>query len=266
MGSSQQHGFVVEDLLKKEVDRYAAHQGVSPPQIESRYTAKFDIPSHRDPYGQALPTSVKTSRFIGPRTLVCLSDAVRIAGLTEVPKMRLLVALYQQEGANKVFSEVREYLIEDEEWRKIMGDAPAELIEDFHLALKEPDHKKARAVAREWKRRMADEFPSAMRWNPKIDSKNQRRLQCSVRLEDIEANIQDKSRIRVFGQQFKQPGNAPRPAYLKTKGRHLWGDGICLPFRIESPPRARSKKTPEPAPASVATAPPPNRRRTRSMV
>lgn len=259
MASSQQHGFVVEDLFKKEFDRHATHAGVSPPQITSRYTAKFDIPAHRDPYGQGLPTSVKTSRFSGPKTLVCLSDAVRIAGLAEVPRMRLLVALYQQQGEQKVFSEVREYLIEADEWRKIMGDVPVEMIEDFHLALKEPDHKKARAVAREWKKKLADEFPSFMRWNPKIDSKNQRRLQCSVRLEDIEAVIVDKSRIRVFGQPFKQP-SAPRPAYLRSKGRKLWGDGICLPFKIASPPRLRVKKddAPQEAPA--------HRRRTRSMV
>lgn len=266
MGSSQQHGFVVEDLLKKEVDRYAAHQGVSPPQINSRYTAKFDIPSHRDPYGKALPTSVKTSRFVGPKTLVCLSDAVRIAGLGEVEKMRLLVALYRQDGADKVFSEVREYIVYAEEWRAIMGEAPVELIEDFHLALKEPDHKKARLVAREWKRRMAEEYPSAMRWNPKIDSKNQRRLQCSVRLEDIEANILDKSRIRVFGQPFKIPGSAPRPAYLKTQGRHLWGDGICLPFKIASPPRARVKKADAAVVEDAQQVPASGRRPSRSMV
>ena len=257
---SQQHGFVVEDLFKKEFERHASHAGVGLPQITSRYTAKFDIPAHRDPYGQGLPTSVKTSRFTGPKTLVCLSDAVRIAGLTEVPRMRLLVALYQQQGQEKVFSEVREYLIEADEWRKIMGDVPVEMIEDFHLALKEPDHKKARAVARDWKKRLADEFPSSMRWNPKIDSKNQRRLQCSVRLEDIEAAIVDKARIRVFGQSFKQPG-APRPAYLRSKGRHLWGDGICLPFKIASPPRLRVKKDEKPD-----EAPPAHRRRSRSMV
>lgn len=274
MGSSQQHGFVVEDILKKEFDRQlkdATSHRVVPPPISTRYTARFDIPSHRDPYGKGLPTSIKACRFTGPRTLVCLSDAVRISGLGDMKHMRLLVALYRQEGQEKNFSEVREYLIEGSEWRKLMGEAPTDVIEEFHEALREPDHRRARVVAREWKQRMAEDFPSAMRWNPKIDSKNQRRLQCSVRLEDIEAVITDKSRIRVFGRAFPQSaGQPPRPAYLKPKSRHLWGDGVCLPFSIASPPRQRQpKSTPQPSPlpaVSVVVDPAPRRRSGRSMV
>ena len=243
MGSSQQHGFIVEDLLKKEFDPYAGQaQGKQAPPINSRYTARFDVPGNRDPYGQGLPTSIKTARFTGPNSLVCLSDAVRIAGLMEVPKMRLLVALYQQEGQNKVFSEVREYLIEANEWKTLMGSVPVDLIDDFHVALRAGDPSRARQVARQWKKRLSDEFPSSMRWNPKIDSKTQRRLQCSVRLCDIEAAITDKARICVFGKPITLPQSVVRPIYLKPKFSRLYrrdADALRLPFEIHSPPRVR---------------------------
>lgn len=264
MQSSQQHGFVVEDLLKKEFDRYAFHQGIAPPPIYTRYTAKFDVPSHRDPYGKGLPTSIKTAQYSGPKTLVCMSDAVRIVGLGQVPQMRLLVALYQQEGDQKNFCEVREYIVQGDEWKTLMGDVPAEVIEDFHNDLKHPDHKKARSIAREWKKRVRNEYPSDMRWNAKIDSKNQRRLQCSVRLEDLERAILDKNRIRVFGKPFPPKKDEKKPAYLREKSRRLWGNGLCLPFKVHSPVRARN-----PRPASlhdpVVSTPTSSRRMGKSM-
>lgn len=244
MTSSQQHGFAVEEKLAAEFERYVAHHGIRPPHASPEYTARFDVGAHRDPYGQGLPSSIKTAKYIGPRTLVCLSDAVRIASLTEVPRMRLLVALYRQEKDRKVFSEMREYLIEGDEWSKLMGEVPIDHVEAFSNAIKAPGvHTQARAVAKQWRERLAQDYPGAMRWNAKIDSKRQRRLQCSVRLEDIEAVIANKSRIRVFGAALETPGKAAlparRPAYLRPVARRLWMDGLGLPFSVKSPPRVR---------------------------
>lgn len=251
MASSQQHGFIVEEIIKREFDRLSTLGGIAPPQIHTRYTARFDIPAHRDLYGKALPTSIKSAQFRGGKTLVCLSDAVRIAGLQDAGEMRLIVALYRQDGNEKVVSEVREYVMRPEEWQDLMGGAPVDVVESFHEAIKVPDHTKARKIARKWKEKMAEEYPSAMRWNPKIDSKNQRRLQCSVRLEDIEAAIVDKSRIRVFGKELPLERGLRRPKYLCSMNPRLWGDGQALPFRIQSPPRQRSvKPAPPPTPPS----------------
>lgn len=241
MSSSQNHGFTVEEKLTAEFERYVARHGISPPAGTTEYTARFDVGSHRDPYGQGLPSSIKTSKYIGPKTLVCLSDAVRIASLTDVPKMRLLVALYRQDKDNKVFSEMREYIIEGSEWEKLMGSVPVEHVEAFSNAIKSPEaHTQARSVARQWRDKLKQEYPSAMRWNAKIDSKRQRRLQCSVRLEDIEAVIVNKSRIRVFGSPLPTVGH--RPAYLRPVARCLWMDGLSLPFSVFSPPRKRNPK------------------------
>jgi hypothetical protein len=257
MTSSQDHGFALENKLALEFERYVTRHGVRPPVSSTEYTARFDVSAHRDPYGQGLPSSIKTSKYIGPKTLVCLSDAVRISSLSEVPKMRLLVALYRHQNDKKVFSEIREYLIEGKEWAKLMGGVPPDHIESFSKAIKIPDASSARARARVWRDRIAQAYPGAMRWNAKIDSKNQRRLQCSVRIEDIEAAIVDKSRIRVFGTAL--PTVDPRPAYLRPVARRLWMDGMGLPFSVSSPPRLRHPKNPAPIvpPKAPATRPRP---------
>jgi hypothetical protein len=269
MTSSQNHGFIVEDIIKQEFERISTFDSVPPPTVHTRYTARFDIPAHRDIYGKGMPTSIKSSKFKGQKTLVCLSDAVRICGLQDAQNtMRLVVALYKQQGQEKLVSEVREYLITPDEWRTLMGDVPVSVIEDFHDSLAQKDHKKARATAKEKKQQIADDYPSAMRWNAKIDSKNQRRLQCSVRLGDIEAAMLDKSRIRVFGQSFGPvPGEGRQPAYLKPKSVKLWGSGKGLPLRFLSPPRKRKPKAvPEPEVVVQAPSPASGRRPGRSMV
>lgn len=254
MTCSQNHGFAIEARLRAEFDRYSSRNGIAPPPLHDNYTARFDIPGHLDPYGRGLPSSIKTSKFVGPRTLVYMADAVRVSGLCDVPCMRLLVALYKQQGNQKVFSEVREYLINGHEWKSLMGAVPVEQIEAFSDDIKDPSVSRARELARGWKKTLAGQYPSAMRWNPKIDSSGQRRLQCSVRLEDIEAAIVDKSRIQVFG---KATDTTPRPMVLRPVSRFLWQDSkaLALPFSLPSPPRARRpRKTPEPATAQPQAA------------
>ena len=248
MTSSQHHGFDVEARLLAEFDRRAALPGFKPPVVQTAHVARFDVAAHRDPYGQGVPSSIKTSKYKGPKTLVCMADATRIAGLTEVPRMRLLVALYQQKGDQKVFSEIREYLIDGEEWKGLMGHVPAEHIEAFNLSLRRRTPEQARTVAKQWRARLAEEYPSAIKWNAKIDSKNQRRLQCSVTLEDLEAAIVDKSRIRVFGTSTDPKGSA-RPAYLRPVSKRMWFDGFPVPFALASTPRVRRAKPPPVLPA-----------------
>lgn len=257
MTSSQNHGFAVEARLRAEFDRYSSRNGIAPPPLHGNYTARFDIPPHLDPYGRGLPSSIKTSKFIGPKTLVYLADAVRISTLSEVPCMRLLVALYKQRSGHKVFSEVREYLVKGDEWAQLMGAAPQDQIEAFSDDIKDPSVLRARETARAWKKTLANEYPGAMRWNAKIDSKGQRRLQCSVRLEDIEATIADKSRIQVFG---TASDAASRPMMLRPVSRFLWQDSkaLALPFSLPSPPRVRHPKVasdpplpPDPSPVST---------------
>lgn len=246
MSASQSHGLEIEKRLKAEFQRYTQQWLPNHLPLATEYTARFDVPGYSDPEGKGIPTSIKSAKLRRGNALVCLADAPRIADLVNFPMTRVLLALYEQKGNEKVFGEIREYLIAGEEWEDLLGGVSAETLMGFHQALRQPNPEQARRTAREWKRHMAEEFPDAkVRWNPKIDSKNQRRLQCSVHLRDLEAAIQDPARIRVYGTPLGACDES-RPAHLQPKSARLWGDGLVLPVTLHSPPRVVTMPPPQP--------------------
>ena len=229
MPASQQHGFEIEKIILSDLTKRSKLAKKIP--LSSSHVSRFDAPAYSDPYGLGIPTSIKTAKKNSAgNALVCLADATRIGQLTEVPQMRLLVALYEQQGPNKVFPEIREYLVTSSEWEKAMGGVSSDVLHLFNAALKVEDPKKARLVAKEWKKKLAEEHPSVMRWNAKIDSKGQRRLQCSIPLLELDALVKDPKRIRVFG-------TSPQ-----AHAARLWGNGTRFPIVLSSPPRTRHPK------------------------
>lgn len=241
MSASQQHGFVFENYIHHEVDRRLGDAARAPSCILQEPTARFDLPSWRDPTGQGIPTSIKVAkRPASGRVRVDLADARRTVSLSDEPFLRMLVGIYDQKEDCKVVNEVREYLIPGDCWSEAAGDVPPAMISRFHEALKDPDHHRARIIARQWKKKINQYYPGIIRWAPKIDSKNQRRLQCSVYLPDLEdlvASFPDAS-IRVYG----RPKGKPHPFLVSES---LWGDGLALPLSIPSPPRRRHAKKSE---------------------
>lgn len=256
MSASQNHGFDIEQRLIAEFPRRNPNLAIPTMDLTRGYTARFDVPGYLDPFGRGVPTSIKAARFRGPRTIVCLADAYRTVGLGNEARIRLMVALYRQDATHKFVEELREYEILGSEWAQMCGNVPMDEIEDFADALKQGTHTEARAVARVWKKHMTAAYPSRMRWNPKIDSHRQRRLQCSISLQDIEASIADTGRIRVYG---KVLGDHPRPGYLDSQSERLWGKGLHFPMVIDSPARVRTPRPPAvstiPAPAVTPRAP-----------
>lgn len=243
MGASQQHGLDIERLLKAEFGRHARSVMPSHLPISTAHTARFDMPGYMDPYGRGIPTSIKSAKCRHNNALIYMADALRIVDLANFGTTRLLVALYEQQGDHKYFTETREYLITGAEWERLTGGVPPELLTEYSKAIKAGSVKEARAHARQWKLRMKELFPDApIRWNAKIGSSDgQRRLQCSLHLRDIEMAIEDKSRIRVFGSPVDPPGMV-RPLHLQPLSRHLWGHGLRFPVILASPPRPRLKK------------------------
>lgn len=239
MTASQQHGFVFEQHVHQEVERRLGETARAPVAFQPEHTARFDLPAWRDPTGDGVPTSIKVARRASSgKVRVDLADARRTVALSDVPMLRLLVGVYDQKGENKVVDEVREYLIPGDCWAEATGDVPPAMVSRFHNAIKETDHVVARAKAREWKKKLNEHYPGIVRWAPKIDSKNQRRLQCSVYLNDLDALVETHpdASVRVYGQ-------SPRSMSPPSESPRLWGgDGTLLPLVIPSPPRARRSK------------------------
>lgn len=238
MTASQQHGFVFENHIHQEVDRRLGDRSRAPMCFHVEHTARFDLPAWRDPTGEGIPTSIKMARRSSSgKVRVDLADARRTVALSEEPMLRMLVGVYDQAGDYKVVNEVREYLIPGDCWAEATGDVPPAMVSRFHAALKNPNHHEARATAKQWKKKLSEHYPSIVRWAPKIDSKNQRRLQCSVYLDELDALVSTHpdASVRVYG----EPSGS---ASGKVESRRLWGDGPELPLKIESPPRRRRKK------------------------
>lgn len=250
MSASQQHGLEVERQIIDLVEQKTRQKVPIKAPLLNEHTARFDIPAFMDPENLSTPTSIKTAKWKGEDALICMADASRIAYLSEMDQTRLLVALYCQEGAQKKIIQVRQYMIKGSEWSAMMGHVDPQSIGDFHQAIKVKDSEKARKVAKMWQVTLQKDFPSDMRWNPKIDSGHQRRLQCSIPISLLERHIKDKSRIKVFGVPLESPEIYSAPKHLTPRSSSLWGwndPKAQFPWVIDSPARVRHERVTKPS-------------------
>ena len=175
MSNNQLHGIEYQNIIR------SYFIGVN--NIIFSPLALWDIEAHYDQEFN-LPTSIKVTK----NNTVPLSDARRFWEINEA--WRLLVGIYEQKTTTeKYFYKLIEFLISQEEHASLLGNVPFDDVNYFHEKLKEypvGSHKECREFAKEHKKTLPD---SKIKLNPKIDSKNQRRLQCSVTLKTLNENI-----------------------------------------------------------------------------
>lgn len=189
MSNSQIHGKKFEDILKCEFS------GAS--DNERANTSKWDIEARFDK-SKNISTSIKASGSL----IVGMSDARNFFKIEE--DFRLLVGIYTQRGFCKNFEEIREYFITKDIFNSIRGDLTLRDIELFHNAIKTKPGKEGQKVARQisndFKLKFIDKKTKLI-LNPKIDSKSQRRLQCSLNLKTIESI--DNIEFYVYTESFR---------------------------------------------------------------
>lgn len=157
-------------------------------------TALFDIPFGvvTCQHSSGNPVSIKTAAIKAAKraATVCLADARRVWSWDR--PVVLVVGLYAQVGMDKVFHTIYEFQFElDAAQRtKLYGSVSLLEVSDFHNGLKtfgpgaeagKLGQKWARETKKPLKRRLG-----VIQLNQKIDSKRQRRLQCSAKLIDLE--------------------------------------------------------------------------------
>jgi hypothetical protein len=201
----QQHGLVFEHWIDD-----AFFDGYRPPS----YTQKWDIPAAQNKNHGGVPVNPKAIKYGAP---VDLGDALRQFAIDE--PFILAIGFWQQEGDEKRFVNIVAPRIEPAVWRKLWGAVTRADLEKLAAVVKDKSLTPEQARAAAQKIKAAPPFTTAViELNPKIDSKTQRRLQCSLRFDDVFKHL--------------APGADPRPQARAT----LWG--VEFPQPVASKPRA----------------------------
>ena len=224
MSKNQLHGKTFEKII---LDSFNIN--------ESKKTSVFDV---NDPCLK-YPISIKTTEYKGNDTTIYLSDASRVWNWDKIislgkedkkeeASLCIILGLYNynKEETVKIFKKINVIKINLNKNTKSQLYGSLSLSEIFALHLKiGKDFFDSPEKAREFAQKVKENFLNDNRFgfikiNPKIDSKNQRRLQCSIKLEDL-LKIKSEENIEHIELPLKN---------------------IILPLEIESSRRERKKK------------------------
>lgn len=225
MSTNQLHGKTFEREVITQCFGFTEEQ-VS----EFSNTAVFDIPfgitTCQHPTGK--PVSIKTTAALAAAkaAIVCLSDARRVWSWDR--PLILVVGLYDQVDTVKRFHTVYEFhfRLTDGERKRLYGELTLAEVTYFHDTLKTfgpGQHEAASAWAKAHKLALTPRATGAIQLNAKIDSKRQRRLQCSAPLERLKGACDDT-------REFTDATGGYR--------------GLPLPFEVKSSRRERKPRAP----------------------
>jgi hypothetical protein len=200
MSEVQLHGFDFESWIKKT---FFAEFSVS-------YSHKWDIPAKFNNSEivpeefRNLPVSIKTCKNNCP---IGFGDALRQFKNDE--DFLLVVGFWEQSGGSKNFVAVEAAKVTARHWRSLFKPLTEEQIKflDSTIKNKEMNYTEVRKLAKEIKQSFP---PTKIILNPKIDSKTQRRLQCSLPFAVFWNDVVKKESYRnvecsLFGERVPNP-------------------------------------------------------------
>tara|TARA_B100000427_G_scaffold95118_1_gene78372 strand:- start:730 stop:1335 length:606 start_codon:yes stop_codon:yes gene_type:complete len=173
----QQHGNYFEDLKIKELTGYGKEEYDS--FKSNGYTSSMDLVE-----GLYVDRnySIKTAKG----NKVDCGDILR--RMVE-DDYNIVVGLWKQSGDNKIFHTEYTFNIKPEDMVKLWGNMKYEDVKDFDSFIKSiPSGKEAQQTTKaertSRKKTLADKN-ALMVIHPKVDSKNQRRVQCSFKIDQM---------------------------------------------------------------------------------
>lgn len=204
----QRHGLIFENWI---CDTF--FDGYRP-----TYTEKWDVPAAVNQSHGGIPVNPKMTKHGTP---VYLGDALRQFDVNE--PFWLIVGYWKQRGQKKEVTHILAARIEPQLWRKLWHPIMKKDLEHLDAAIKNRtlDYIEARRVAQEIKS-MPPFTHAVVQMNPKIDSRGQRRLQCSLRFSDVVKFLDHEGVLK------------------KNHHRILWGEEY--PGELKSPPRVLRKR------------------------
>jgi len=201
LGSAQEvqsHGLVFERWVR---DTFFA--GYKP----ASYTQRWDIPASANRDHGAVPVNPKTARH---GAAVDLGDALRQYEIDE--PFLLIIGFWRQDGDVKRIVNIIAPEVSPALWRKLWGPVTYADLRRLDALIKDtgPAVEETRRLALKMKN--SPPFSEAViQVNPKIDSHGQRRLQCSIRFNDVfkhlapDADPSPQARPALFGVEYPGP-------------------------------------------------------------
>lgn len=202
----QRHGFAFEAWVRETF-----FDGYQP----TRYTQRWDIPAAANRTHGGVPVNPKATKHGTP---VDLGDALRQFDINE--PFILVIGYWQPaDGGGRRLVKAVAPRIEPAVWRSLWEPITRADLERLVAVIRDPTLTPAEARAAAQRIKRAPPFSQAiMQVNPKIDTKTQRRLQCSLRFADVFTHL--------------APGLSPAPEPSPA----LWG--VALPDGFEPAPLA----------------------------
>ncbi len=173
----QAHGNVFEDIIIREFT------GMSKNEYDklkpNGYTSTFDLVKG------IITKSNYSIKTTGKMTVECADILKRM----EEKEYKLIVGCYNQKGENKIFHTQYEFFITSDDATKLWGDMTYEQIVQFvNFVRAIPPGKEGQKNTLKERNILKEQIQcknSLMKINPKVDSKNQRRVQCSFKLKEM---------------------------------------------------------------------------------
>lgn len=186
----QNHGFIFENWIKYVL-------GVE--KLAGNYTQKWDIPNE-------IPISVK---FMGLTNALEFGSTVRIWEINK--PFTLIIGRWEQVGDKKIVRSIDKIDITPEIMSKMRGDITLEEIKEFDKKIKKftagkKGQKEGIKFAKKWMSQRKNKA-GLLTITRKIDSKNQRRIQCNLNYNNYvklfgEPSFETKFRGKSFNQEI----------------------------------------------------------------
>lgn len=213
----QKHGFTFEKWVRDTL--FGGYEG--------NYMQKWDVPPDQNKHPaihsshRALPVSIKTAGFGSP---IGLGDALRQRS-TDQPFVMIAGFWHQRTKTEKWFEAIGAAKFSAKAWASLWGTLTLERIAELDALVKDTSirYDVVRRRAQEWKALHADDSGSRIVLNPKIDSKTQRRVQCSLPF-DVFWEFAGEEPVRLdapelYGIPFENPIVSRARTFKKKKAR-----------------------------------------------
>ena len=194
----QRHGLVFEQWV-----RDTFFDGYKP----ASYTQRWDIPAVENKNHGGVPVNPKAVKY---GAAIDLGDALRQYEIDE--PFLLIVGFWEQDGDQKRIVNIAAPLIHPELWRKLWGSVTYADLLRLDALIKDQGPSVEEVRQRALKMKSAPPFSeSVIQVNPKIDTRGQRRLQCSLRFADFfihllpGADTRPQAHPALFGVEYPGP-------------------------------------------------------------